>query len=69
MSRHDVVITVAGALSATLRAEFDDLDVTVGRSVTRIYAARADPSVLNGLLRRVEALGLELLDVRRVKDP
>jgi hypothetical protein len=60
-----VVITVAGALTAALRDHFDDVEVTVGRSVTHLRVRSADPSVVHGMIRRIEGLGLELLDVQR----
>jgi hypothetical protein len=65
MSRADIVITVAGAMSAALCQEFDDFEVSVGRSLTRLRVPCADPAILNGLIRRIESLGLELLEIRR----
>ena len=59
------MITVAGEMSAALREEFDDLEVSLGHSVTRIRLTGGDPSVLHGVIHRVESLGLELLDVQR----
>lgn len=59
------MITVAGEMTAALRAEFDDLEVTIDHSVTHIRIADAEPSVLHGLLHRVDLLGLELLEVQR----
>jgi hypothetical protein len=69
MNARGVVVTVAGEMSAALLDEFDDFEVIVGRGVTRVRAASADPSVLNGLIHRVESFGLELLEVRREHDP
>ena len=57
------VVTVAGELDPVLRHEFEDFEVHVARGVTRIHFTSGDASVLHGVLRRVEALGLELLDV------
>ena len=65
MSAEFVVITVSGELDQQLRDAFDDLDVTVARGVTHIRVQGSDPSMLHGVLHRMEALGLELLDVRR----
>jgi hypothetical protein len=67
--RRDAVVTVAGEMSEDLRQEFDDLDLTVGHSVTRIRVVGGDPSVLHGVLHRIEALGLELLGVERPPAP
>ena len=64
----DTVITVAGEMSGALRAEFDDLDVAVGHSVTSIRVPGSDPSVLHGVINRVQLLGLELLDVQRLSE-
>jgi hypothetical protein len=64
-SMSEVVVTVAGEMTATLRDEFDDLDLTVGRGVTHIRVRNSEPSVLNGVIHRVASLGLELLDVQR----
>jgi hypothetical protein len=69
MRRDDVVISVAGAMTDALREEFDDLDVTVDRSVTRIRVPNADQSALSGVMHRVESLGLELLELERRSDP
>ena len=69
MTTSGVVVTVAGEMSAALRREFDDFEVAIGRSVTRIRSASVDPSVLSGLIHRVESLGLELLEVQREHDP
>jgi hypothetical protein len=62
------VITVVGELSPSLRAAFDDVEISVGHSVTRLRLASCDPSVLHGVLQRVDALGLDLLDVQREDD-
>jgi hypothetical protein len=65
MSRGAVTVTVAGEMSVALRCEFDDLEISVGRGVTRIRLPHADPSMLHGVIERVGLLGLELLDVQR----
>jgi hypothetical protein len=57
-----VVITVAGEMSAALCAQFDDVNLEVGRSVTRL-TVHGDQAAVHGLIRRLELLGLELLDV------
>ena len=68
MSRQDVVITVKGEMDEPLRAEFEDVDVTADHGVTRLRVVAADASLLHGVLHRIDALGLELLDVHHV-DP
>ena len=64
MSRRVYVITVAGEMDRVLREQFDDVEVTVEHGVSRVRVICPDPSALHGLLPRVEALGLELIDVR-----
>jgi hypothetical protein len=68
MSRRVYVITVTGEMDEVLREQFDDVEVTVEHGVTRLRVLSPDPSMLHGLLHRVEALGLELLDVRPLDD-
>jgi len=60
-------IKVSGRLSRTLAAEFAQLDLSADtRPVeTVIYGPVEDQAALYGLLRRIESLGLELLEVRR----
>ena len=36
--------------------------------MTRLRLVSADPSALHGLLNRIAALGLELLDVHKVEE-
>jgi hypothetical protein len=62
------VITVKGEMESQLRREFEDLELTVDRGVTHLRAVGADASMLNGLIRRIEVLGLELLHIDRIED-
>ena len=66
MSRRVYVITVTGEVDRSLRAAFDDVAITVDHGVTRMHVPDADTSALYGVLHRLEALGLELLDLHRV---
>ncbi|HEY8523822.1 MAG TPA: hypothetical protein VIL48_02590 [Acidimicrobiales bacterium] len=61
-------VRVSGRLSRALRAEFAGLGLAVrDRPVeTVLYGPVVDQAALYGLLRRIEALGLELVEVRRV---
>ena len=68
MSARLAVITVAGELDDVLREQFDDVETTVEHGVTRMRVPSPDPSVLHGLLHRLEVLGLELLDVRSIDE-
>ena len=59
-------ITVRGRLSATLAAAFDGFGAQRLATQTVLYGEVPDQAALFGLLERVQALGLELLEVRRV---
>jgi hypothetical protein len=50
-----------------LIAEFEQLDLTadVEPVATVLYGPVEDQAALHGLLRRLEALGVELVEVRR----
>ena len=67
MSRRGVAITVAGEMDDALRDEFEDVEVTIGRGVTQ-HLRHADPAALHGLLHRIDAFELELLDVHPATD-
>ena len=66
MSHEVFVVTVAGEMDGVLGEHFDDLALTVGHGVSRVCVTCPDPSVLHGILNRLTALGLELLDVRTI---
>ena len=48
-----------------MRGVFEDTEVSVAGDTTVLRRAGADQAALHGLLRRIEGLGLELLDVHR----
>lgn len=60
-------IRVRGRLSRTLAAEFEQLDLTATTEPveTLLHGPVEDQAALHGLLRRIEAFGLELVEVRR----
>ena len=64
-------VRIRGRLSAVLRAEFEELGlVEVQRPAeTALHGPIVDQAALNGLLRRIEALGLELVEFRRCPPP
>lgn len=64
-------VTIRGRLTPALTSEFEQLDLTATPKApeTVIHGEVADPAALFGLLRRIESLGLELLDVHRVVGP
>ncbi len=68
MSSRTVVVTVTGEMDPLLREAFADLDVECARGVTQLRFARRDASMLHGVLARIEALGLEVLDVHPAEE-
>ncbi len=66
MGRQVFVITVMGEMDELLREEFEDIEITIEHGVTRLRVVSVDPSVLHGILNRIDRLGLELLDVHQV---
>jgi hypothetical protein len=62
-------ITFAGQAGTALRGEFDDCEVSVGPGTTTLRAEVPDQSALQGLLQRINGLGLELVDVRVIAPP
>jgi hypothetical protein len=45
----------------TLRAEFDDCQVTIGRDTTTLRADLPDQVALVGLVQRITGLGLDIV--------
>jgi hypothetical protein len=58
-------IRVRGHLGDTLLVAFPGLHATAEGGETVLAGALPDQAALHGVLARVEALGLELLEVRR----
>ena len=59
-------IVVRGLLSETLLAAFPTLSAEAQGTRTVLAGALADQAALYGVLARIEALGLELIEVRRM---
>lgn len=61
-------VTIRGRLTPVLASEFEQLDLTATPKApeTVLHGDVADQAALFGLLRRIESLGLELLEVHRV---
>jgi hypothetical protein len=59
-------IRVRGRLGRTTRTAFPGLRAQADGEDTLLTGALADQAALYGVLARVEALGLELLEVRRI---
>jgi hypothetical protein len=62
-------ITFLGQAGNTLRAEFDDCQVTVGPGTTTIRAELPDRGALSGLMERINSLGLDVINVNLVAPP
>ena len=58
-------IHVRGRLGKTMRAAFPALDAQTQGDDTLLTGALADQAALHGVLAQIEALGLELLELRR----
>ena len=64
--KHSRVLALAGGLLSA----FPELDARTRNHETRLTGALPDQAALHGVLTRIEALGLELLEVRRTRtDP
>jgi hypothetical protein len=61
-------VKIRGRLSRALESEFErqSLSVSVEPVATVIHGVFVDQSALTGLLRQIEGLSLELIEVRRV---
>ena len=62
-------ITFTGQAGSTLRAEFDDCEVTVGPGTTTLRAELPDQAPLSGLVLRITGLGLKVIDMHMVAPP
>jgi hypothetical protein len=62
-------ITFSGQAGATLGAEFDDCEVTIGPGTTTLRAEVPDQAALTGLVQRITGLNLEIILVRLVAAP
>jgi hypothetical protein len=62
----DYEIRIKGRLSDSLLAAFEGLTATVVPVETVLYGPVPDQSSLHGLLDRIQSLGLELVELRRL---
>jgi hypothetical protein len=69
MSSRVYAITVAGEMDELLRDEFAGVNMTIEHGVSRLRVDCPDASVLHSVLHHLDALGLELLDVRTIDEP
>ena len=61
------VIRVRGLLSDRLLTAFPGLESRTDRGDTLLAGALPDQAALHGVLTQIEALGLELIEVRRTR--
>ncbi len=62
-------ITFNGRAGATLRAEFDDCEVSIRSDTTTLRAELPDQGALAGLVQRIAGLGLEVVDLHLITPP
>ena len=60
-------LTIHGEMSDVIQAEFDDFELQVSHGETHFQADLPDSAALYGLIGRIEALGLVLLDLHRTQ--
>jgi hypothetical protein len=68
MTAADYEFRIKGRLSDTLSGEFEEFTAAVRPAETVMRDQVRDQSELHGLLDRIQSLGLELLEVRRVSE-
>jgi hypothetical protein len=59
---------IRGRLSEPLLERFDMLESENERTETLLYGPVRDQAELHGIIERVQSLGLELIEVRRLPD-
>jgi hypothetical protein len=62
-------LTIHGEMSDVIQAEFADFELQVSHGETHLQADLPDSAALYGLIGRIEALGLVLLDLHRSQGP
>ena len=66
MSEPQYEIRVRGRVSSAVLSSFDQLGSEVRRVETVLYGPLVDQAELHSVLERIQALGLELIEVRRL---
>jgi hypothetical protein len=62
-------IRVKGSIGDPLLESFEGLDARIKPAETILRGPVIDQPALHGILDRIQALGLELIEVKRVDDP
>jgi hypothetical protein len=68
MSTVGYEIRIKGRLSDTVTDAFEDFTAAVKPAETVIRGEVRDQSELHGVLERIQSLGLELIEVRRLSE-
>ena len=64
----DYEIRIKGRLSDSLCGAFEEFNAAVRPAETVMRGNVRDQSELHGVLDRIQSLGLELIEVRRIED-
>jgi hypothetical protein len=67
-SPHHYEIRVAGTLPPEALLDFEQLNASIEPVGTMVHGVLPDQAALYGLLTRLEALGAQVLEVRRLHD-
>ncbi|MGY0022167.1 hypothetical protein [Streptomyces sp. cg35] len=65
----DFEIRVRGRIGEAFRSGFSELTIVLHPAETVLLGAGLDQAALYGILDRIQAVGLELLEVRRLPGP
>jgi hypothetical protein len=68
MAASNYEFRIRGRLSEPLLERFDSLESDSERVETVLHGPVRDQAELHGIIERVQALGLELIEVRRLPD-
>jgi hypothetical protein len=59
-------IRISGRVGSSALASFEDMEAAIRPAETVLRGEVADQAQLHGLLERIQLLGLELIEIRRV---
>lgn len=62
-------IRIKGRVGGPLLESFGDLDASIEPAETVLRGEIQDQAALHGLLDRIQAFGLELIEIRQVQEP
>lgn len=69
MQLHTYEITFTGQADRTLRAQFDDCEVTTSPGTTTLRVELPDQAALSGLVQRIAGLGLQIIRMQLLTPP